>query len=230
MPLLVLVAALAACVDPPSGGVVWADLGPPGARPDAGSRDGAVQPADDGGSGDVDGGIDPTGDGGTGTSDGGTGTSDGGTGTSSDGGTGGSDDGGTGGGSDGGGVTGGTDAEGNILCGSAVCDAATQQCCIPGFGGTGGACIARTSACMGASALCDGPEDCVTNEFYSEACCARLSTSGTATASCRRHSCGGTTEWELCHQPSDCRREGALCCPFTLFDATTGVCAVGECP
>ncbi len=118
---------------------------------------------------------------------------------------------------------GGTPME--IDCMGMTCDTATQQCCIMGgFGGASGSCIPRGSTCEGGTADCDGPEDCGANEV----CCGSGDFSGVS-AECRASSepCGGPgvfSEFELCHETSDCTDDSAMCCPVMMFGFSIGIC------
>lgn len=165
---------------------------------------------------------------------GGGGTDGGGGGT--DGGGGGTD--GGGGGTDGsvgddGGIVlmdgGGVRVDGGTVgidCMGVTCNAMTEQCCItrdPGGGGAMGTCIASDAMCMGATAACDGPEDCGGGEV----CCARVGLGGASTTCEASAMCasGAYGPFELCHAPADCTDGTDMCCPVMMFGFSGAYCS-----
>ena len=114
---------------------------------------------------------------------------------------------------------------GLLLCGTTICVANVQQCCL-GLGSSGldGQCVAPGTSCPGATVQCDEPADCPSPKV----CCAGLLSgsstgSGASTGSlipgislgsrCEaRASCTGAGELIVCRSNSDCG-VGAVCCP-----------------
>lgn len=115
---------------------------------------------------------------------------------------------------------------GLLLCGSTICIAATQQCCL-GLGASGldAQCVRPGTACPGATVQCDEPADCPS----SKVCCAGfLSSSGAGTGGAAsaggiaglsigsrcetRAGCSGAGELILCRADNDCAA-GTVCCP-----------------
>lgn len=116
--------------------------------------------------------------------------------------------------------TDGGTGSGTVACGDMTCDAATQQCCVSGGGGGATAtCIGLGEECMGATADCDGPEDC----SGAEICCAMVEGLGGA-ASCTTDDCSGFTSFELCHSPTDCTDGSDMCCEFSMGGLSASVC------
>ncbi len=151
-------------------------------------------------------------DGGGGTTDGG-----GGGGGMIDGGGGGTTDGGGGIPIDGGGA--GVDCMG-MTCG------ATQQCCVtrdPAGGGVVAECIGADTMCMGATADCDGPEDCGGADY----CCARVDLGGVAIMCESPSTCvpGGFGPFEVCHTADDCSTPSDMCCPINMGGFTGAYCS-----
>jgi len=117
---------------------------------------------------------------------------------------------------------------GLLLCGSTICVASVQQCCLGlGSGGLEGQCVAPGTACPGATVQCDEPADCPSPKV----CCAGLlSTSSTGSGGrtggaaslvpglsigsrCEtRTACSGAGELIVCRANSDCAA-GTVCCP-----------------
>ena len=117
---------------------------------------------------------------------------------------------------------------GLLLCGSTICVATVQQCCLGlGSGGLDGQCVAPGTACPGATVQCDEPADCPS----SKVCCAGLLSTtsggsggrGASTGSlipgislgsrCEaRASCSGAGQLIVCRSNTDCGT-GAVCCP-----------------
>ena len=112
---------------------------------------------------------------------------------------------------------------GLILCGTTICVASAQQCCL-GLGASGldGQCVAPGAACPGATVQCDEPADCPSKQV----CCAGLlsTSSGGAGSSglipglsigsrCEtRTACSGAGQLVVCRANSDCAA-GTVCCP-----------------
>jgi len=117
---------------------------------------------------------------------------------------------------------------GLLLCGSAICLATSQQCCL-GLGASGldGQCVAPGTACPGATIQCDEPADCPSPKV----CCAGLLSSSSSGSGgqgpssgtlvpglslgsrCEtRASCSSAGELIVCRSNADCGT-GAVCCP-----------------
>ena len=117
---------------------------------------------------------------------------------------------------------------GLLLCGSTICLATVQQCCLGlGAGGLDAQCVAPGTACPGATLQCDEPADCPSPKV----CCAGfLSTTSSGSGGqgaaggslipglsigsrCEaRTSCSGVGELIVCRANADCGA-GAVCCP-----------------
>ncbi len=151
-------------------------------------------------------------------------TTDAGPGAMADAGPGAMADAGPGGGFDAGPPTDGGGTVG-IDCMGMTCDPRTETCCVTGGLGTpaSASCIPNTEMCMGATADCDGPEDCM-----GDVCCARASLGG-ITVSCEPSpsTCGsgGFGEFELCHVASDCSGPTDMCCPVRMGGFSAMYCS-----
>jgi hypothetical protein len=117
---------------------------------------------------------------------------------------------------------------GLLLCGSTICIASAQQCCLGlGAGGLDAQCVAPGTACPGATVQCDEPADCPSPKV----CCAGLlsaSSSGSGGAGAgagslipglsigsrceARTACSGAGELIVCRASTDCGT-GSVCCP-----------------
>ena len=113
---------------------------------------------------------------------------------------------------------------GLFICGTTLCQTATQQCClgVSTAGAVSGTCLPLSAACTGASLQCDEPADCTSGgqgqaQKQANVCCAGLG-AGTAASPLSLGSqcvaataCTGTTHLIVCRQDSDCHGAG-LCC------------------
>jgi hypothetical protein len=93
-----------------------------------------------------------------------------------------------------------------VSCGASDCPRDTEVCCFTGFPTITQSCTAP-SACDDLIAVCDGPEDCPSDQI----CC------GDQTgATCKPASaCVGFTASQLCHSDPDCA-DGKVCRPSTF--------------
>jgi hypothetical protein len=96
-----------------------------------------------------------------------------------------------------------------VDCGAAICDVATQQCCIDGINAP--RCIAAGDVCPGVGALCDGREDCIDRDR----CCADDDTIA-CFESCKDYAC---------RDDDDCPSTAPNCCAT----AQLGVCLEIRC-
>jgi hypothetical protein len=97
---------------------------------------------------------------------------------------------------------------GLIPCGTANCDATTQECCLTTGGGS---CVAKGGACTGLTATCAGPQDCDTTD---PVCC--FTFGGGAPRD------GGTARGAVCTTDQGCTAQSQRLC---RYDAD---CAGGE--
>jgi hypothetical protein len=94
------------------------------------------------------------------------------------------------------------DVQEGIMCGAAICDEATQECCVDDQGGQACAAIGE---CTGTVFGCDGPEDC---PVEGEICCGM----GEGAHCQAANTCLADV---VCHVDDDCPTEGDKCCPVT---------------
>jgi hypothetical protein len=92
----------------------------------------------------------------------------------------------------------------SIACGSATCDATTQECCVSFGGGGGGAGSAKCTAkgaCTGGVALpCTGPSNCEAGQV----CCLSAGGPGSTPSAKCAPTCTGRNNLILCSSDADC--------------------------
>lgn len=120
-----------------------------------------------------------------------------------------------------------------ISCGTTVCQAGIEICCITR---TGALCLSEETACEGAKVICDGPEDCLDNY-----CCVAVSFKADMIKRTAEHegrtectsSCNfafnydprtgqGEVTARACHTSTDCLSTEPVCCAVPGIG--TGMC------
>ncbi|MBI2395639.1 MAG: hypothetical protein HYV09_39100 [Deltaproteobacteria bacterium] len=86
-----------------------------------------------------------------------------------------------------------------ITCGTASCDAATQECCLAIAGGGSMSCTAKGACSGGVTLACTRSADCASGEV----CCFRATGGTSAGAKCQAD-CTGRGAIRLCTTDADC--------------------------